>query len=71
MSQQRLKPIGELRPYQIRLMGKNGETKLQYDTMCYDDDEAIDKLFALNDVSYVRFEITSDDQTISQGSHIK
>jgi hypothetical protein len=39
--------------------------------MCYDDDEAIDKLFALEDIPYARFEITSDGEMISQGSRVK
>ena len=71
MSQQWLKLVGELQTYQIRLMGEHGEIKFYYDTMCYDDDEAVDKLFALEDIPYARFEITSDGEMISQGSRAK
>jgi len=36
-----------------------------------DDDEAIDALFALKDVSYARFKITCDGEMISQGARCK
>lgn len=71
MPHQRLKPAYRLQSYQILLIGDNGETKLVYKTQCYDDDEAIDKLFAINTISYARFQISCGDDIISQGLRCK
>ncbi len=71
MSQQQMRFGFELFPYQIRLLGGGGETRLVYHTLCADDDEAIDALFALKDVTYTRFEITCDGEVISQGARCR
>jgi hypothetical protein len=65
---QKQEQIGdEGQAYEIRLLGKQGKTRLAYETICYSDDEAIDKLFAITHVPYVRFEITCAGDMISQG----
>ena len=71
MSQQQLRFGFESFPYQIRLLGADGKTTLIYQTLCVDDDEAIDALFALKNLSYERFEITCDGEMISQGARYK
>jgi hypothetical protein len=71
MPQQQLKFVCELETYQIVLIGADGVTMLTYRTQCYDDDEAIDKLFAIKDISYARFEISCGDDMISQGSRCR
>ena len=71
MSQQQMRFDFELFPYQIRLFGGSGETILVYQTLCADDDEAIDALFALKNVLYARFEISCDGELISQGVRCK
>lgn len=64
MRQQQLRFGFEFFPYQIRLLGADGETKLVRQALCAAEDEAIDALFALEDVSYARFEITCDGEMI-------
>jgi len=71
MSQQQMRFGFESFPYQIRLLGGDGETTRIHQTLCVDDDEAIDALFALKDISYERFEITCDGEMISQGTRCK
>ena len=67
MSQRMLNPKWALVTYEICLIDAEGETMLVYETMCVDDEEAIDKLFAIQDVSYARFEISCSDDVIVQG----
>jgi hypothetical protein len=71
MFQQQMRFGFECVPYQIRLLGGDGETMLIHQTLCVDDDEAIDALFALKDISYERFEIICDGEVISQGARCK
>ncbi len=68
MSQPMLRPLFGPLTYEICLIGRNGTSKLVYETMCRDDDEAIDKLHAIRAISYVRFEISCGDKIIAQGS---
>lgn len=70
MSQQQLKFGFESQPYQIRLIGEDGATRLIYHTACKDDDEAIDILVAIKQVPYARFEITQDGEVISRGARV-
>jgi hypothetical protein len=68
MSQQQLKLGFEPQSYQIRLIGEDGATRLVYETMCANDDEAIDIVTSIRDVPYARFEITQDGEMISKGA---
>lgn len=68
MSQPMLRPLFGPATYEICLMGKNGTSTLLYETICQDDEEAIEKLNAFQVVSYVRFEISCGDKIVSQGS---
>ena len=54
--------------YQICLLGEDGVTTLTYETECNDEEEAVEKLFAIKDDSYARFEIYCGNQMVSQGS---
>lgn len=71
MSQQQLNLGFEPQSYEIRLIGADGVTKLTYDVMCKDDDEAIDILAAMTEVPYARFEITVDGEMISEGARFQ
>jgi hypothetical protein len=62
--------ICEPHTYEIRLLSKNGGTKLTYETICCNDDEAIDKLFAITHFPYSRFEITCAGDMISRGGSV-
>ena len=68
MSQPMLRPLFGPATYEICLIGTRGTSTLVYETLCHDDDEAIDKLKAIKAVSYVRFEVSCGDKIISQGS---
>jgi hypothetical protein len=70
LAQKQEQIVDEGQAYEIRLLGKQGETRLSYETICYSDDEAIDKLFGITHVPYVRFEITCAGDMISQGSAV-
>ena len=54
--------------YQICLLGEDGATTLVYETECTDEDEAVEKLFAIEHVPYARFEIFCGNEMVSRGS---
>ena len=67
MARQMLKPKSGLAIYEICLINAHGRTVLVFEMMCTDDDEAIDRLFAIRDVPYARFEISCGEDVILQG----
>jgi hypothetical protein len=70
VAEEQRQTICELQTYEIRLLSKNGSTKLTYETICCNDDEAIDKLFAITHVPYSFFEITCAGDMISRGRSV-
>jgi hypothetical protein len=56
-----------MRSYEIRLLDDQDRPSLIYMTMCVSDDEAKDKILAMRDMPYSRFEIWRDIEKIAEG----
>jgi hypothetical protein len=54
--------------YQICLLGEDGATTRVYETECADEDEAVEKLSAIDNVPYARFEIFCGNEMVSHGA---